>query len=137
LRALLNTARDAASERGAVVYAVVNFETREFLAARKGSGRRGRWVEASFSPWTSTKRQWVFESPLLQPASAARFNEEADDQAGTTATLEAAAPDWRLVDMDGVLEGNWLAWKHLLLGHEHGKQGGAAVVTASPEAPER
>eukprot|EP00613_Pedinella_sp_CCMP2098_P046873 CAMPEP_0171850216 /NCGR_PEP_ID=MMETSP0992-20121227/20171_1 /TAXON_ID=483369 /ORGANISM="non described non described, Strain CCMP2098" /LENGTH=455 /DNA_ID=CAMNT_0012469637 /DNA_START=106 /DNA_END=1473 /DNA_ORIENTATION=+ len=127
LAAVLQTAHAVAKERGGLVYAVVNFETREFLAARQGSGRRGRWVSASFSPWTKTTRQWVFESPLLEAAST----QDSDASSGV------AAPDWRVVDMDGLLGGN-ASWQHILDPNADGNlRRNGAQAEAGREVPER
>ena len=96
-------AQEAVAKRGAMVYCFVNYDTREFLAARAHSGRRSRWATGSFEPWAAATRQWVFESPLLLP----KHNGDGE------AVYVAAEPDWRLVDVDGALGGNFFG-AHLL-----------------------
>uniref|UniRef100_A0A7S2RAT7 Uncharacterized protein n=1 Tax=Rhizochromulina marina TaxID=1034831 RepID=A0A7S2RAT7_9STRA len=76
------------SEQGAMAKVVVNFHTREFLAVRDGDGV---WSDVSFQGWQPRKRQWVFESPLIRNS-------------------ELIEPEWRLSDMDGLLDGNAF-WK--------------------------
>lgn len=54
----LAAAHAAVALRGATVYATVDFETREFLAARRGAGPgTARWAAASFAPWAPATRQ--------------------------------------------------------------------------------
>jgi len=76
------------SEHGAMAKVVVNFATREFLAVRDGAGQ---WSDVSFQGWQPRQRQWVFESPLIRNS-------------------DLVEPEWRLSDMDGLLDGNAF-WK--------------------------
>jgi hypothetical protein len=125
----LAAAHAAVALRGATVYATVDFETREFLAARRGVGPgTARWAAASFAPWAPATRQWVLASPLWAPthgdptlaaaASAARTSQPvgsrrdlgpprgaAEAGAAWPSGLwpRAAAAEWQVVDMDGAL----------------------------------
>lgn len=72
------------SEQGAMAKVVVNFATREFIAVRD---ENGKWSDESFMGWQPRERQWVFESPLIRNS-------------------ELIEPEWRLSDMDGLLDGN-------------------------------
>jgi hypothetical protein len=86
-------ARRAVDVSGAMLRVCVNYETREFLASK--DGRTGEWTKASFEPWRQMTRQWVFESPFFEAGG------------------DLAEPDWRVVDMDGLLNGN-ANWDRLL-----------------------
>ena len=116
-------AHAAVALRGATVYATVDLDTREFLAARRGQGPTARWAPASFTPWAPATRQWVLVSPLwaptcdeelgraapqasqgegLQPGLG--FNSSAEPATtGASWWPQAAQPEWQVVDMDGVL----------------------------------
>ena len=116
-------AHAAVALRGATVYATVDFETREFLAARRGQGPTARWAKASFSPWAPATRQWVLASPLWAPTSDAPYTSASDPKAGqgdgpqsglgfkssgavgsgASWWPQAAPPEWQVVDLDGVL----------------------------------
>jgi len=88
LSSSFSTLHQGVQERGATMKVVINFDTREFLAVRDAEGT---WSTSSFEPWQRRTRQWVFESPLVKEGSFVH-------------------PEWRVVDMDGILDGNAF-WK--------------------------
>lgn len=102
----LELARRAVNGSGAMLYVCVNYETREFLASK--NALTGEWCKASFEPWRQSTRQWVFESPLLEPGG------------------DLSEPEWRIVDMDGLLDGN-AAWDHMIERQRQGRQGSSSV----------
>jgi len=163
LLASLVSAKAALEARGAMCYAVVNFETREFLACRHWPhGPTARWADASFLPWRPALRQWVFETPLVEGLAGGRAAADAPgrvsgalggggEAAGAHAPANSGAwwrpsswiqarpapPEWQLVDVDGALADNAL-WDTLLAAPEAREEEEPTVLASkSEEAPTR